>query len=141
MPSNVPNGHSSFTAPRTNPSGFWDQLEDDDEEEGEELTESPIQVQHHQPEPSSAEEKPRKRTPSRSCARTILISNLSERASHVDVTNAIRGGPLIDIYLRQKDRSATVSFLYEEDSRAFFDHVRRHDLYICQKRVSRLYLP
>lgn len=72
----------------------------------------------------------------RQCARSLLLCNLAEGTTHGDVTEAVRGGQLLDIYLRPHDRTAAVSFLQAADARAFFDHVRRHDLYIKYKRVS-----
>ncbi|CAN8097277.1 unnamed protein product [Discula destructiva] len=72
----------------------------------------------------------------RQCARSLLLSNLAEGTTHADVTEAIRGGQLLEIHLRPQDRTAAVSFLLAADARALFDHVRRHDLYIRQKRVD-----
>ncbi|GKT43733.1 negative regulator of differentiation 1 [Colletotrichum spaethianum] len=72
----------------------------------------------------------------RLATRTILISNLAEGTSHADVTDVVRGGLLLDIFLRTHDRSAQVSFLHEADARTFFEYVRRHDLYIRHKRVD-----
>ncbi|ROW12113.1 hypothetical protein VMCG_00378 [Cytospora schulzeri] len=71
----------------------------------------------------------------RQCARSILLTNLAEGVTHGDITEAVRGGQLLDIYMRP-DRAVTVSFLLASDARAFFDHVRRHDLYIRHKRVD-----
>lgn len=79
---------------------------------------------------------PQRRIAPRTANRTILLSNLAERTTHADITNVIRGGQLVEIFIRYKDRSATVSFVHEEECKAFFEHVRRHDLYINQKRVS-----
>jgi hypothetical protein len=72
----------------------------------------------------------------RQCARTLLLSNLAGGTTHVDITNAVRGGMLLDVFLRNHERSATVSFLKSEDAKRFYDHVRRHDLYIRDKRVG-----
>lgn len=72
----------------------------------------------------------------RQCARSFQLCNLAEGTTHLDITEAIRGGQLLDIYLRSYERTATVSFVQATDARAFFDHVRRHDLYIRHKRVS-----
>lgn len=71
----------------------------------------------------------------RLCQRSLLLSNLAEGTTHGDITEAVRGGQLLDIYVRPHDRMATVAFLQAADARAFFDHVRRHDLYIKHKRV------
>jgi hypothetical protein len=72
----------------------------------------------------------------RQCARSILLSKLPDNTTHGDITDAVRGGQLLDIFLRSNDRTAAVSFLLAADARAFFDHVKRRDLYINQKRVS-----
>ena len=61
--------------------------------------------------------------------------NLADGTTHGDITGAVRGGLLLDIFMRSHERSATVSFLNAADARAFFDHARKHDLYIKNKRV------
>ena len=73
----------------------------------------------------------------RQCTRTILLTNLPEGVTHADVTRVVRGGQLLDVYLRANDRSVAISFLHAVDARAFFDHVKKNDLYIKNKRVSR----
>ncbi|KAK0637282.1 hypothetical protein B0T17DRAFT_485012, partial [Bombardia bombarda] len=72
----------------------------------------------------------------RACTRTIQLMNLAEGVTHAEITAAVRGGLLLDIYLRSNERSATVSFLQAAEARRFFDHVRKHDLYIKNKRVD-----
>lgn len=65
--------------------------------------------------------------------RTILISNLSDRTTHKDLVDIIRGGRLLDMYLRT-DRSATVSFV--EGAADFVAYAKRKDFYLHGKRVS-----
>lgn len=72
------------------------------------------------------------------CTRTILLSGLAEGTTHADITDAVRGGLLLDIFLRPHERCCSLSFLHGADARAFFDHVRRNDLYIRNKRVRNL---
>jgi hypothetical protein len=67
--------------------------------------------------------------------RTILLANLPEGVTHSDIVAIVRGGMLLDIYLRTHDRTASVSFLEEAAAQEFFRHVKRHDLYIRGKRV------
>jgi len=43
---------------------------------------------------------------------------------------------LLDVYLRKHDRTAAVSFLHAIHAQNFFDHIRKNDLYIKNKRVS-----
>jgi hypothetical protein len=76
----------------------------------------------------------------RQCARTLLLSNLADGTTHADITGAVRGGLLLDVFLRSHERSATVSFLNSADAKKFYDHARRHDLYIRNKRVGILKL-
>ncbi|EXF82223.1 hypothetical protein CFIO01_03157 [Colletotrichum fioriniae PJ7] len=72
----------------------------------------------------------------RLATRTVLISNLAEGTTHADVVGVVRGGQLLDIFMRPYDRTAHVSFLHGPDAAAFIEHTRRHDLYIRQKRVD-----
>lgn len=65
--------------------------------------------------------------------RTILIGNLAERTTHKDLVNIIRGGRLLDIYIRN-DKSATVSFV--EGAQEFLSYAKRNDFYLHTKRVS-----
>lgn len=67
--------------------------------------------------------------------RTILLANLPEGATHAEIVDVVRGGMLLDIYVRSHDKTASVSFLEESAAQDFFRHVKRHDLYIRGKRV------
>ncbi len=71
--------------------------------------------------------------------RTVLLANLPEGVTHADIVDVIKGGMLLDIYLRAHDRIASVSFLEETAAHDFFRHVKRHDLYIRGKRVRNEY--
>lgn len=65
--------------------------------------------------------------------RTILISNLSDRTTHKDLEDILRGGRLLDIYLRS-DRTATVSFV--EGASDFIAYAKRKDFYLHGKRLG-----
>ncbi|KAF2632471.1 hypothetical protein BU25DRAFT_454789 [Macroventuria anomochaeta] len=65
--------------------------------------------------------------------RTILITNLADRTTHKDIADVIRGGRLLDIFLRN-DRSATVSFV--EGAADFLAYVKRNDIYLHAKRLE-----
>ena len=67
--------------------------------------------------------------------RTILIRNLSDRVTHKDIVDVVRGGALLDVYLRGNDKSASVSFVEGAAARAFMNYAKRNDLYIRGKRV------
>ena len=68
--------------------------------------------------------------------RSVVASNLSDRTTHKDLINVIRGGALLDIYLRTNDRSASISFIEGSAAQNFMNHVKRNDIYIHGKRVS-----
>ncbi|KAM7197865.1 hypothetical protein V8F33_005357 [Rhypophila sp. PSN 637] len=72
----------------------------------------------------------------RECTRTIQLLNLADGTTHADITAAVRGGMLLDIFLRTHERTATISFLHAVEARRFFEHVKRNDLYIKNKRVD-----
>jgi hypothetical protein len=63
------------------------------------------------------------------CKRTVLLSNLPDAVTHAEVVDNVRGGMLLDIFLRTHDRAASVSFLEEAQAQEFLRHVKRHDLY------------
>ncbi|OCK83349.1 hypothetical protein K432DRAFT_379589 [Lepidopterella palustris CBS 459.81] len=65
--------------------------------------------------------------------RTLIFSNLSDRITHKDLVEIIRGGRLLDIYMRN-DRSATVSFV--EGAREFLAYAKRNDFYLHSKRIE-----
>lgn len=67
--------------------------------------------------------------------RTVQLYNLPDGTTHADVCDAVRGGMLLDMYLRTHDHTAIVSFLEQAQANEFFRHVKRNDLYIRSKRV------
>lgn len=69
----------------------------------------------------------------RSDQRTITIRNLSDRVTHLDIVQLIRGGRVLDIHLRA-DRTAAVSFV--EGAADFLSHTKRKDIYLHGKRLE-----
>lgn len=65
--------------------------------------------------------------------RTVLITNLSDRTTHKDLVSILRGGRLLDIFLRN-DRTATVSFV--EGAAEYLAYAKRNDIYFHTKRVG-----
>jgi ribosomal protein L14 len=68
--------------------------------------------------------------------RTVLIRNLPDRVTHEDITDAVRGGALLHIYLRARDHFANVSFVDESAAYAFLRHTKIHGLHVAGKRVD-----
>ena len=67
--------------------------------------------------------------------RTILAKNLADRVSHKDITTIVRGGLVLDIFLRSNERSASISFVEASAARDFMNYVKKNDVYIHGKRV------
>lgn len=67
--------------------------------------------------------------------RTIFAKNLSDRATHKDIVDFIRGGLVLDIYLRSHERSASISFVEGSAAQEFMIYVKRNDIYVHGKRV------
>ncbi|EON65328.1 hypothetical protein W97_04566 [Coniosporium apollinis CBS 100218] len=65
--------------------------------------------------------------------RTILFTNLHESTAHKDLVGIVRGGRLLDIFLRG-DRTAIVSFV--EGAQEFLKHAKRNDFYLHGKRLE-----
>ncbi|KAK0385793.1 hypothetical protein NLU13_6970 [Sarocladium strictum] len=77
------------------------------------------------------------RTPiARHAKRSLRLDNLTIATGISDIAAAIRGGQLLEIYQRYKEKAAIVSFVHEHEAQAFYDHVRKNDLYIKSKRIE-----
>ena len=73
-------------------------------------------------------------------SRTIVLRNLSDRVGHKDLVDCIRGGAVLDIFLRSNDRSASISFVEGSAAQAFLNYAKRNDIYLHGKRVRLPYL-
>jgi hypothetical protein len=71
-----------------------------------------------------------------SVQRTVLIRNIPERTTNEDVIAAVRGGALLHLYLRPRERVANVSFVDESAARAFLQHTKVYGLHVAGKPVS-----
>ncbi|KAJ4314397.1 hypothetical protein N0V84_008917 [Fusarium piperis] len=66
----------------------------------------------------------------RNAQRSVRLFNLPAGVRRGDITTVVRGGPLLDVYLRPKEHTATVSFVYEDDAVAFLNRAQEHGLRI-----------
>ena len=80
--------------------------------------------------------KPEKQHYNRVEKRTIVAQNLSDRTTHKDIAKIVRGGAVLDMFLRMNERSASISFIEGSAAQEFMNHVKRNDIYIHGKRVS-----
>ncbi|KAI2630426.1 hypothetical protein GGS21DRAFT_524171 [Xylaria nigripes] len=72
----------------------------------------------------------------RICKRTVIFCGLPSFTTLGDVTSVVRGGQLLDVFLRITERVASVSFVREEDAVRFYEHAKKNDIYIRNKRIS-----
>lgn len=86
--------------------------------------------------PTNGTPKNDKHQASHSEQRTVSLRGLSDRTTHKDIAAVVRGGTLLDIFLRIRERVASVSFVDGSVAQEFLTHVKRHDLYILGKRVG-----
>ncbi|KAI4275417.1 MAG: hypothetical protein LQ337_003249 [Flavoplaca oasis] len=68
--------------------------------------------------------------------RTVLLQNLPESVTHRDIVDIVRGGLLLDVYLRTQDRSASVSFVDGSAAQAFLSYAKRNGIYVRGRRLS-----
>ncbi|KAI1413750.1 hypothetical protein F5Y13DRAFT_198533 [Hypoxylon sp. FL1857] len=67
--------------------------------------------------------------------RTLFLANVPLGVTFWDVTSVIRGGPLADVFLRNMNRYAIISFLSDEDAKAFFEYAEKNGLYIKNHKI------
>ncbi|KAL9100653.1 MAG: hypothetical protein Q9163_004001 [Psora crenata] len=84
----------------------------------------------------SAQPRSGKRFYARAERRTIIAKNLSKRTTHRDLVDFLRGGLILDIYLRSAERSASISFVEGSAAQDFMNYVKRNDVYMHGKRVD-----
>ncbi|PYI30150.1 hypothetical protein BP00DRAFT_426736 [Aspergillus indologenus CBS 114.80] len=68
--------------------------------------------------------------------RTVMIRNLPDRVTYKDVVDAVKSGALVHVYLRARERIASVSFVEEAAARSFLQHSNTHGLSVAGKRVE-----
>ncbi|CAP69155.1 uncharacterized protein PODANS_7_11120 [Podospora anserina S mat+] len=126
--------HRSHRQYQQQTASTWDEEDYDEEDEGDE----DVSIEEGSPVPGANYTGPpqevKRHQYERNCHRTLQIVHLAEGTTHSDITNSVRGGQLLDVYLRSHDRSASVSFLHAADAQKFYDYCRRNDLYIRNKR-------
>ena len=68
--------------------------------------------------------------------RTIMIRGLSPFTTLSDLAKVIRGGIILNMYIRPRDRTAVVSFFDPLAAEKFVMHCRRNDIYLKCKRLD-----
>ncbi|KAL8821425.1 MAG: hypothetical protein Q9223_000528 [Gallowayella weberi] len=83
------------------------------------------------PAPKSGEQPDR-----RNEKRTLLLQNLPDQVCHQDIVSIVRGGLLLDVYLRPVERSASISFVDGSAAQEFLAYIKRNDMYLRGRRLS-----
>ena len=68
-----------------------------------------------------------------------MARSLPDQVTHRDIVEIIRGGALLDVFLRPHERSASISFVEGSAAQSFMNYVKRNDIYVHGKRVSRTF--
>lgn len=113
--------------------------EDEDDNEYRDAEEDGVVISPDSEEKDEYEESSKSgRSPSIALSgqRTVSMRNLPDRVTHEDVTDAVRGGALLHVYLRPRDHFADVSFVDESAAHDFLHYSRTYGLYVSGKRVS-----
>jgi hypothetical protein len=70
--------------------------------------------------------------------RSVVLKGISPFTTMADVLGVIRGGAVLNIFLRPQQRTAHVSFVEPNAAEKFLIHSKRTDTYVKGKRVSDL---
>ena len=73
--------------------------------------------------------------PSNGENRTVALKNLPERATHLDIVASIRGGALVDVFLRSRERMASATFADARAASDFLSYAKGRNVYILGKLV------
>jgi len=65
-----------------------------------------------------------------------VLKGLPPLTTLADITEVVRGGMLLNVFLRPRDRTAHVTFVQPTAAERFLIHSQRNDLYIKGKRVT-----
>jgi hypothetical protein len=68
--------------------------------------------------------------------RTIIIRGLAPFTTLADLAGIIRGGIVLNMHIRSRDRAAIVSFVDPMAAEKFIMHSRRNDIYLKGKRLQ-----
>ena len=73
--------------------------------------------------------------------RTVFLTKLPDRITYAKIFQVIRGGAIVDVWMKPSDHAASVSFVECSAAENFYQHVRKNDIYIDGRRVSLITSP
>lgn len=68
--------------------------------------------------------------------RGLVLKGLPERTTLRDVAGVIRGGAILNMYLRPGTRSAHIVFVNPQAAQRFHSYARKNDIYVLGKRIE-----
>lgn len=68
--------------------------------------------------------------------RTLFFTRLPEKTTYASFLEVVRGGAVVDAWMKPSDRCASISFLHPQSAEAFYKYAKKNDLYVDGRRVS-----
>ncbi|KAL7275459.1 hypothetical protein RUND412_001587 [Rhizina undulata] len=68
--------------------------------------------------------------------RTIFFTNLSDKTTYASLLEAVRGGAVVDAWMKPSDHCASISFVEPEAAEAFYRYAKKNDIYIDGRRIN-----
>ncbi|KAI5794313.1 hypothetical protein DFH27DRAFT_565871 [Peziza echinospora] len=68
--------------------------------------------------------------------RTIYLTKLPERVTYAKIFDVIRGGAVVDVWVKASDHAASVSFIECDAAENFYQYARKNDIYIDGRRIN-----
>lgn len=68
--------------------------------------------------------------------RTLFFSRLPEKVTYSSFLEVIRGGMVVDAWMKPGDHCGSISFLHPQSAEAFYRYAKKNDVYIDGRRVS-----
>lgn len=68
--------------------------------------------------------------------RTLFFTRLPEKVTYSSFLETVRGGLVVDAWMKPSDRCGSISFLHPQSAEAFYRYAKRNDIYIDGRRVS-----
>ncbi|KAI5815576.1 hypothetical protein BZA77DRAFT_74341 [Pyronema omphalodes] len=68
--------------------------------------------------------------------RTLFFCNLPKDATYADLVAVVKGGPLVDVWMKNQDHCASVSFVNPEDADNYLRWAKRNGVVVLGRRVE-----
>ncbi|PGH16652.1 hypothetical protein AJ80_05154 [Polytolypa hystricis UAMH7299] len=86
--------------------------------------------------PTNAQSRPERQHTNCTENRTLVFRGIPDRTTHRDIVSVIRGGALIDVFLRSRERMASISFAEGKAAQEFLAYAKRNNIYVLDKLID-----